>query len=244
MAIAIFFISHWFLSLFMQTFFLHRYASHGMFTMSKFAERVCHLLTFLIQGSSYINPRAYAIMHRMHHAHSDTEQDPHSPMHWSNVFSMMWHATKIYRSIVNRQMDVEKYAKNVPQWPLLDKFADNFVVRVVFAVLYTYYYIIFATASWQYLLLPIHYVMGPIHGSIVNWFGHKYGYVNFASTKDNSKNTLPVDFLMLGELFQNNHHYKPGDPNFAKKAFEFDPVYPFIWFFDVIGLIKMKRNEL
>ncbi|HET6267738.1 MAG TPA: acyl-CoA desaturase, partial [Acidobacteriota bacterium] len=29
-----FFIGHWFLSLFCQTFFLHRYAAHRMFTMS------------------------------------------------------------------------------------------------------------------------------------------------------------------------------------------------------------------
>ena len=30
--------------------------------------------------------------------------------------------------------------------------------------------------------------MGPIHGFIVNWFGHKTGYRNFNELKDNSKN--------------------------------------------------------
>ena len=33
MAILIFFLCHWYLSLFVQTFFLHRYSAHGMFTM-------------------------------------------------------------------------------------------------------------------------------------------------------------------------------------------------------------------
>ncbi|MEL6842261.1 MAG: acyl-CoA desaturase, partial [Bacteroidota bacterium] len=31
MAILIFFLVHWYLSIFMQTFYLHRYAAHGMF---------------------------------------------------------------------------------------------------------------------------------------------------------------------------------------------------------------------
>ena len=39
MAIAIFFIAHWQLSVFFQTFFLHRYGAHRMYTMSKGWER-------------------------------------------------------------------------------------------------------------------------------------------------------------------------------------------------------------
>ena len=37
--IIIFFISHWYLSLFVQTIFLHRYASHQMFTMTPVVEK-------------------------------------------------------------------------------------------------------------------------------------------------------------------------------------------------------------
>ena len=42
----------------------------------------------------------------------------------------------------------------------------------------------------MYLLLPIHFLIGPIQGAIVNWAGHKYGYRNFPGEKDQSKNTL------------------------------------------------------
>ena len=79
MIILIIFISHWYLSLFFQTIFLHRYSAHQMFTMSKFWEKVFFFLTFIFQGSSFLNPRAYAILHRLHHKYSDTEKDPHSP---------------------------------------------------------------------------------------------------------------------------------------------------------------------
>src|SRR3954453_2087820 len=85
-----FFILHWQLSVFFQTFFLHRYGAHRMFTMSKGWERFFHLCTFVFQGSSYLNPRAYAWLHREHHAFSDTERDPHSPHHAKGFGDMMW----------------------------------------------------------------------------------------------------------------------------------------------------------
>ena len=47
--------------------------------------------------------------------------------------------------------------------------------------------------------------MAPIHGMIINWFGHIYGYVNF-KVNDTSKNLFRFDWLMLGEGYHNNHH--------------------------------------
>ena len=76
--ILVFFIAHWVLSVFFQTFFLHRYGAHKQFTMSHRWERFFYLMTFLTQGSSFLVPRAYAYLHREHHAFSDTERDPHS----------------------------------------------------------------------------------------------------------------------------------------------------------------------
>src|SRR5512140_1849669 len=85
-----FFVLHWQLSVFCQSFFLHRYGAHRQYSMSKGWERFFHLFTFVMQGSSYLNPRGYAILHRMHHAYSDAPKDPHSPENHGNVFSMMW----------------------------------------------------------------------------------------------------------------------------------------------------------
>src|SRR3984957_3299867 len=88
MVIILFFLAHWFLSLFSQTFFLHRYSSHKMFKMNKFWERFFYTFTFVSQGASFLNPRAYAILHRMHHAYSDTEKAPHSPHSFKDGSSM------------------------------------------------------------------------------------------------------------------------------------------------------------
>ena len=105
-----------------------------------------------------------------------------------------------------------------------------------------YYVHNFCTLTFQLimvLLLPIHFLIGPIQGAVVNWAGHKYGYRNFPGEKDQSKNTLFIDFLMLGELFQNNHHHAGARPNFAAKWWEIDPVYPIIKLFNKLGIIKL-----
>lgn len=79
----------------------------------------------------------------------------------------------------------------------------------------------------MWLLLPAHYIMGPIHGAIVNRFGHKYGYVNYDDT---------------GDLFQNNHHRFPSSPNCAKKSFEFDPAYPILKILEWVGIIRFSKS--
>ncbi len=243
MAIAIFFVGHWFLSLFSQTFFLHRYSAHKMFTMSPFWEKFFYMFTFITQGSSFLNPRAYAIMHRMHHAYSDTEKDPHSPHYFRSMFKMMMHTKDRYLDLLLRRVEPEKgFDKNIPEWSAIDRFANMWTPRILWGLGYTAFYVAFATEWWMFLLLPVHFLMGPIHGAIVNWSGHKYGYVNFRDTGDLSKNSLPFDFVTLGELFQNNHHKYPSRANFAVRLFEVDPTYPIMKLLSWLGIIRFTRE--
>lgn len=243
MAILVFFLAHWFLSLFCQTFFLHRYASHKMFSMSKFWERFFYLFTFLSQGTSFLNPRAYAIMHRMHHAYSDTEKDPHSPHFFRDVWEMTMKTKDIYLSYSKYGIEPEKaFRGNYPEWKLVDKLSDMWSVRILFAIFYILFYIQFANYWWMYLLLPIHFFIGPVQGAVVNWCGHKYGYSNY-NNSDHSKNTVPIDIFLMGELMQNNHHKSPNNVNFAKKKFEFDPTFPLVVILNWVGIIKLRKNE-
>jgi len=242
MIILYFFLAHWFLSLFTQTFFLHRYSSHKMFKMTPFWEKFFYLFTFISQGASFLNPRAYAIMHRMHHAYSDTEKDPHSPHFFHDVFSMMWKTKSIYADFVNRLKEPEaEFKGNYPTWALVDRIGDDWKTRIGFGIIYTAIYVGFATSPWLFLLLPIHYLMGPMHGALVNWCGHKYGYSNY-DNGDKSKNTTPWGFLMLGELFQNNHHKFPNSPKFASKWYEIDPTYYMMLALDRIRVIKIRKK--
>lgn len=240
MIIITFFVLHWYLSLFSQTFFLHRYGAHGMFRMSKFWERFFYLFTYITQGSSYLSPRAYGALHRMHHKYSDTNQDPHTPHESSNAFSMMLKTKDIYNGILKRTSALDKsLLKDLPSWNLIEVIGDSWISRIFWGTLYTLIYINFVPNGMWYLflLLPVHFLMGPIHGAIVNWSGHMYGYQNF-DNNDKSRNSLAIDVLMMGELYQNNHHKLPNNVNFAAKWFEFDPTYPIIRLLGWLKIIK------
>ena len=244
MAIPIFIIIHWYSSLFCQTFFQHRYAAHKMFTMSKIWEKIFFIFSFITQGSSYLSPYAYGILHRMHHAYADTEKDPHSPSFDRSALTMMWRTKTIYSNILQGKTQIEeRFMKDLPQWLTFEKIADKWFIRFLWIVLYTLFYVYFTPVWWVYFLLPIHFVMGPLHGAIINWFAHKYGSTNFR-TEDTAKNLLPVDILMMGEGYHNNHHSHPNKANFGAKWFEIDFTYPIIKLFHIMGIIRLKQMSI
>ncbi|MCC6649437.1 MAG: acyl-CoA desaturase [Polyangiaceae bacterium] len=237
-----FFVVHWASSVFFQTFFLHRYGAHRMFSMSRGWERFFHLMTYLTQGPSYLDPRGYAILHRQHHAWSDTEKDPHSPTNFSNVVSMMLFTKRRYDAYAYRREEPEaRFLGGTPEWPALDRLGQSWLARGVWALAYTGVYVALASHWWVFLLLPFHYVMGPVHGAIVNWCGHMYGYKNF-DNGDDSRNTLPFDFLTFGELFQNNHHKYGMSPCFAARWFEIDPAYVIMRALAAVGIIDLGAH--
>lgn len=239
-----FFIAQWYLSLFFQTFFLHRYAAHAAFTMSKFAEKVFFVLTWIFQGSNYLSPYGYGVMHRMHHAFADTPSDPHSPKYDETLFKMMWKTKTIYSAIAAKKVIPEdRFVEGVPQWDAFDKFARSWPSRLFWGAIYFGVYWTFVDVWWLWLLLPLQWMFSPIHGAIINWFAHKYGYRNF-KVGDTSRNFLPVDFLMMGESYHNNHHKYGSRANFGGiRWHEIDPTYQVIKLLNKLGAIKMKDQK-
>src|SRR5262245_50680834 len=169
-----------------------------------------HSLPALSQNSSYLNPRGYAILHRMHHAYSDTDRDPHTPVRYRalipGLFKMMWRTKAIYHGYAYFEKEPEaRFDGTFPQSRIFEWMGKSWLMRVVWAGVFGLFDWRFATAPWQWVLLPGHWIMGAMHGAIVNWGGHRYGYRNF-DLDDVSRNSLPIDFLTAGELYQNNHH--------------------------------------
>lgn len=240
--VIVFFIAHWYLSLFSQTFFQHRYAAHRAFTMSKGWERFFFFFAWLTQGSSYLSPKAYGIMHRMHHAYTDTELDPHSPSFDKNVMAMMWRTKNIYSGILEGTIPVEeRFSKNVPSWDWFDKFSSSWGSRLFWVGVYVWLYLTFAPSAWFLVLVPVHAVMGPLHGVIINWYAHKYGDVNY-ETDNTSKNLFKLDWLMFGEGYHNNHHVHPSRANFAARKGEFDFCYPLIVALQKLRVIRVVNT--
>lgn len=155
---------------------------------------------------------------------------------------------KTYKQYKELLINHEKIKDDVvihksPKWERLDNFAETHWSTLLWTTVYlgTYYFL--QVEAIYYILIPIHFLVGPIQGAIVNWFGHKVGYRNF-KTKDQSRNTLAVDFALMGELYQNNHHRYGQKLNFAHRWFEIDLTYQFSRILIFLGVIKLQKDEL
>jgi stearoyl-CoA desaturase (delta-9 desaturase) len=244
-------LGHFFASLFLHSFFLHRYGTHHQFTMTKKWERSFFFLTWLFQGSSFLNPKSYARMHLEHHAHSDTPDDPHSPLNFSiskygldfpyAATRMMYMTKKLFAEIRKETHEIASMYKNrvFPEWRTFEKFADSKLSIIGMGALMVSLFALFAS-GWEWLLLPLILLNGAVQGAIVNWCGHMWGYRNY-DLPDNSKNTWILSSIMWGELFQNNHHKHPDNPNFGgPRWYEIDPLYPVLLFFKKLHIISFK----
>lgn len=242
MIIFVFLIVHWYLSFFLQSFFYHRYAAHRHFIMSAGTEKFFYICSFLVHGSSYMSPYTYGIMHRLHHKHTDTENDPHSPSYHGGFFGTMWGTRNSYHHIHIGKTPVDaKLKKDLPQWPSFDRIAHNWLTRVVWIILYLIFYWFFVTAWWMYLLLPVTVILCTLQGTIINWWAHKFGYVNYPMN-NTSKNILPVDFLFLGDAYHNNHHKFPGRVKTSHRWFEIDPIYYITCLLEKAKIVKWKNE--
>ncbi|TPW11133.1 MAG: fatty acid desaturase [Halothiobacillaceae bacterium] len=157
MEIVILFIVQWYIAVFMQSFYLHRFAAHGMIEMSRFWSRFFYLVTTVVQGPSFLNPRAYAILHTLHHGYSDTAQDPHSPHYHRNAVTMVWKTFQIYTDIRKRRIHTQFPIKRpCVDWPFFEALNHTRLLRILLLGGYFALYWNWASSPWLWLLIAQH----------------------------------------------------------------------------------------
>ena len=143
--------------------------------------------------------------------------------------------------IFKKRVEIEpRFLKNLPDWKKLDIVAHTNWSRLGWIVLYMLFYIFFAPSAWWFLLLPVHILMVPLQGAIINWFAHKYGSINF-KVKNTSTNLFKIDLLMMGEAYHNNHHKSPSSINFGFRWFELDPTYIIMRCLNWLRVIRIPK---
>jgi fatty-acid desaturase len=190
----------------------HRLISHRSFeTKNEFLK---NLIIFLSIFQVNHSPLKFAIMHRHHHKNSDTEFDVHGPAvgFWNTI---LWE--------FNLEKKFKKLNMNLPRDLLKDRFLltyDRHYYKILFLVSILIYFISFE--FFWYVFVPASILWKVEANVLVNWYGHKYGYVNYNLDNDNSKNSNLIGYLTMGEGWHNNHHAQPGNYNFGHKDSEFD----------------------
>lgn len=163
----------------------HRYFTHRSFETSVLLEHVMLFFGLICGGRSALT---WAAVHRMHHAKSDTDKDPHSPIYVGKIKVLLsrWKVDYIPR----------KYITDLMKNP-----------RVVFYHRYGKY--IHLTYSIAMLLIGIEYfVIFVVFPYVLSWIG--FGLLNWVAHKNGEPADVPImNFIAPGEGWHKYHHEHP-----------------------------------
>jgi stearoyl-CoA desaturase (Delta-9 desaturase) len=167
--------------------------------------------------------------HRKHHAHTDTEGDPHSPHvgHGSGLAGL-WHAHVGWLFDSNGQADRRKYAPDLMDDAGMRWLNRHFQWLVALTLLLPFGAGLALTGSlvggltgllWGGLvrIFFVHHVTWSI-----NSICHFYGRRRF-ETDDQSTNVWWLSVLSLGESWHHNHHAFPRSAFHGLRKWELDP---------------------
>jgi len=236
-----------FLTYLLNTFYIsvlyHRGLAHGAVTLRP---RLRKLVIHTGNWVTGMNPKAWCCMHRLHHLHSDTPDDPHSPVHCGVLGVMLAQLRSYEKSLRGLIHDQEPYVS-------LTKDLDFPVHWLNRRRLWFLPYLLHgaiavglgsALASpWVGFCYAFGLMSHPIQGWMVNALAHKFGYRNF-STPDNSKNNTLVAWLVMGEGFQNNHHFNPRSAKFSVDTREIDLGYGICCLAHKFRFLDIHRPEI
>jgi stearoyl-CoA desaturase (delta-9 desaturase) len=176
-------------------------------------------------------------VHRKHHAFTDVEGDPHSP-----VLHGWWQVqTKnlvMYRREARNPDTLARYAKDLPRTTLDRVLYDHALIGLGLGVT-----LLIVAFGWQVGLLAafvhVNYYLGG--SAAVNAIGHHFGRRRY----DNSATNLQwLALLTAGEGLHNNHHAAPTSAKLAHRWYEIDPgwlvIKPMTW----LHLAKVRLGEL
>jgi stearoyl-CoA desaturase (delta-9 desaturase) len=201
------------LAIFLTTVYLHRTLSHRAMTLRPAAALPIRALLWVTTG---IKPRQWVAVHRKHHAHTDVEGDPHSPV-LLGFWPVELNNVGLYRRALKREDIVGRYAKDLPpdRWDRVLFDHGWLGLALGIALLYVVF-------GWQLALLAaaVHTVSYLYLSAMINAVGHTYGSRPYGGA---STNNQWLAWLTAGEGLHNNHHAAPTSARFSLNRGERDP---------------------
>lgn len=221
----------------------HRLLTHRSFQTSKSLE-----YTFAVLGSMAVQGPviSWVADHRKHHAHTDSEGDPHSPhvgqrTGLRGVATGLWHAHAGWLMSTQGRADWKRYAADLSEDRGMRLIARQFVPLVLLTLLLP------ALAGYIATGTPAGAATGLLWGGLVRIFFvhhvtwsvnsvcHYFGTRRFA-TEDRSTNVFWLALPSLGESWHHNHHAFPRSAVHGLKRWEVDPSALIISGLERVGL--------
>ena len=217
------------------TIYLHRHQAHRALELHALPS---HFFRFWLWVSTGMQTKAWAAIHRKHHAKCETPEDPHSPQ-TRGLDEVFWRGAELYRAEAKNTETLSKYGHGTP---------DDWVERHVYSrfpwqglglmlIVNVALFGAIGLTVWavQMMWIPV------TAAGIINGVGHYWGYRNFEA-HDASTNISPWGILIGGEELHNNHHTYPTSAKLSVKSYEFDIGWMYIRILSALGLARVKKT--
>ena len=228
----------YFIRMFAITGIYHRYFCHRAYKTSRFVQFLFGLfgLTAVQRG-----PLWWAAVHRHHHAHSDEDVDAHSPVSKGFVWSHIGWLTssRNFPTDYSKVRDLQKF----PELVFLNRF-DLLGPLLLLLLLAGFGALLgsvapqLGTGPWQMIVWGFFISTTVLfHGTCgINSIAHVMGKKRFA-TGDESRNSLLLALVTLGEGWHNNHHRYQSSARQGFYWWEIDISYYIIRLMGAVGLV-------
>ena len=216
------------------TIFLHRHQAHRALDLHPVISHFFRAWLWLTTG---METKAWASIHRKHHAKCETPEDPHSPI-MLGLPKVMWEGAELYRKEAKKRETLSRYGQGTP---------DDWIERHLYTphsakgIIITLFLDLLFFGVPGLTIWAVQMAWAPFFAAgIINGVAHYWGYRNF-ECPDAATNISPWGILIGGEELHNNHHTYPTSAKLSVKWWEFDIGWMYIRILMLLGLAKVKR---
>jgi stearoyl-CoA desaturase (delta-9 desaturase) len=211
----------------------HRLLTHRSFSVPKWLE---YALTVIGTMSIQDSPDKWVATHRIHHAFTETEKDPHSTrpgFWWAQIGWIVWGTAQDH--------DAATLRRYVPD--LLKDKGQVLISRFYYVPIIVSAAVLFLVGGWSMVIWGVfgRVVLGWHTTWFVNSLSHLYGSQPH-KTGDDSTNNWFVAMLTFGEGWHNNHHMVPTSARHGLKWYQFDMNWIAIRIFEKLGWAKQIKG--
>ena len=199
---------------------LHRLLAHRSFSTYQWLERTLATFGALAFQGGVVD---WVAIHRLHHAHSDTDDDPHTPKDsfWRAHFLWLFR----YDPRVADECLKTRYVKDLRKDSYM-QFLEDWSIGLqvlLFLVLYLVGKYVGPGSGLSWAVYGVFVRVAALQqiAWLVNSVSHKWGYRTYA-TRDLSVNCWWLTLPALGEGWHNNHHAFPRSAKFGLRWYEID----------------------
>jgi fatty-acid desaturase len=215
----------------------HRYLSHRSVDLNRWLARG---LTLFLQGMAFAPPLTFVASHRAHHMHTDSSEDPHSP-----VTHGFWRVLLLTPLLVTQwrrrkgPQAVARLCRAIPDERFYTACDRSWVCLTMSCGCAAVFLLIF---GWSGLMLyALQLGANYFVGGWVNAVAHTCGNRPHHNSGVNRRGLIPyvLNLWMWGEWLHNHHHHRPGSPNFGLGG-ELDTGYFVCRALAVVGLASLR----